>query len=148
MSSFLTLCPLFKTFEERELEIFLRVCKERSYTKGERVLNKNSENSFMFVILEGKVSVRESSPEGLDFDIITLGPPDFFGEMSYIDRNPVSADLVALSFCRMLRISFADLDSLFQSHPQLAAKFLKNLTLEIVTRLRRGNLELKKFFAF
>jgi CRP-like cAMP-binding protein len=139
-------CFLFKDLSPSEFESLLRIFKEKSYRPGEVLLEKNSLNSFFYILLEGQASVRESTPENLDIDIYQLKPGEFFGEISFIEQQPVSAKVVAHNLVRTLRVSFSDLAQLFEKNPGIEVKFLRQLALGLTQRIRKANKEIKNNF--
>jgi len=46
---------------------------------------------------------------------VRLGSGDFVGEMAILDSRPRSADVVALGFCRLLRLSSRDFNRLMRA---------------------------------
>jgi CRP-like cAMP-binding protein len=64
-----------------------------------------------------------------------------FGEIAYVERGPRSADVRADSEVECRTLSFAMLDALADTDPQLHAKLLHNLIRVVVSRLRSVNAE-------
>ena len=52
-------------------------------------------------------------------DVIRLGTGEFFGEMALILRRPRVADVVALSYCRLLMLRRDAFRDFLRSHPEL-----------------------------
>jgi len=63
----------------------------------------------MFFISSGAVEVR-LAPQP-----VRLGSGDFFGELALIDNRPRTADVVALGYCRLLRLSSRDFNRLMRT---------------------------------
>ena len=84
----------------------------------------------MHVVLEGSASVRVNG-----VPVATLTPGEYFGELSLIDGEPRSADVVAqaegLTTLALSNWAFAEL---LDKHPEVAVPMLKVL----VARLRRA----------
>jgi monovalent cation:H+ antiporter, CPA1 family len=69
----------------------------------------------MYFISSGAVEVRiEPRP-------VRLGTGDFVGEMALLDGRLRSADVVALGFCRLLRLSSRDFERLMRADEGLRA---------------------------
>ena len=62
-----------------------------------------------------------------------------FGEIAYIERSTRSADVRADSDVECQTLSFASLDSLISTDPQMHAKLQRNLMRVVVSRLRSSN---------
>jgi CRP/FNR family cyclic AMP-dependent transcriptional regulator len=80
-----------------------------------------------YLILDGRAEVRKGSRV-----LATLGRGQFFGEMSLIDEQPRSADVVAVSPTKCWALSSWAFDSIVKSNPEIALLMLK----EMVKRLR------------
>src|SRR3954471_2230450 len=68
----------------------------------------------MYFIASGAVEVQRPSEE-----VIRLGTGDFFGEMALIMRQPRVADVVALSYCRLLMLPRDAFRQFLRTHPEL-----------------------------
>jgi CRP/FNR family transcriptional regulator, cyclic AMP receptor protein len=64
-----------------------------------------------------------------------LGAGQFFGEMSVVDNQPRSADVVAIESSRCLVLTAWSFNALISEHPKIALKLLQ----EFVRRLRDTN---------
>ena len=69
----------------------------------------------------------------------TLGPGDFFGDMSLFDHGPRSADVVANVDSTVLKISAPKFEELAQQSPDLAAPFLMATVKTLAARIRADN---------
>ena len=88
------------------------------------------------VVLNGEVEVTKASRNGVDARVAMLGPGDWFGEMSIVDIQPRSATVRAIAPSRLVRISSADLDSLYRHDVRSYAIVVLNLARELSRRLR------------
>jgi CPA1 family monovalent cation:H+ antiporter len=52
-------------------------------------------------------------------EVVRLGTGDFFGEMALIMRQPRVADVVALSYCRLLMLPREAFRQFLRTHPEL-----------------------------
>ena len=82
------------------------------------------------MILDGSVEIRSDGTT-----IAKLGSGQFFGEMSVIDNQPRSADVVAVEPSRCLILSAWSFNALISENPKIALKMLQ----EFVRRLRSTN---------
>ena len=81
----------------------------------------------MYLIKEGKVNVTVTNEEGKEFILSTLQQGDNFGELSLLDDNPRSANVIALEKCIFLVLKKADFYKLLQSNPGIAIRVIKYL---------------------
>jgi CRP-like cAMP-binding protein len=83
-----------------------------------------------FVIVSGQAEVTiDGSP------IATLGPGDFFGELSVLDGDPRTATVTALTSMALLVLHGHELESLLADVPQVARRMLAT----VGGRLRLAN---------
>jgi CPA1 family monovalent cation:H+ antiporter len=71
----------------------------------------------------------------LDTDKVRLGTGEFFGEMALIMRRPRVADVVALSYCRLLVLRRDAFRGFLRSHPELMQQVRKRAE----ERMRAGS---------
>jgi CRP-like cAMP-binding protein len=105
-------------------------------TPGEAVVREGEEAREMYVVVGGEMEVVKRSKRGIDARVSLLGPGDWFGEMSILDVQPRSATVRALAPTRILRITSADLDSLYRFDVKAYALIVLNLARELSRRLR------------
>src|SRR5207237_1158240 len=74
---------LFKQLEEEDVADLSARMSQRLYAPGSHVITGGEPGQSMFVLSEGLVTVRITTPNG-EIDVATLGPGDFFGEMSLL----------------------------------------------------------------
>jgi CRP-like cAMP-binding protein len=103
---------------------------------GEVIFREGDEGNAMYVVLSGEVEVTKASRNGVDARVAMLGPGDWFGEMSIVDIQPRSATVRAIAPARLVRISAADLDSLYRHDVRSYAIVVLNLARELSRRLR------------
>jgi len=80
-----------------------------------------------YLILDGKAEVRKKGKI-----LASLQKGQFFGEMSLIDEQPRSADVVAVAPTRCWALSSWAFSSIVKTNPEIAMMMLK----EMVKRLR------------
>jgi len=119
--------PLWSGLAERELKVIARSFKELKYATGDVIVRKGEAGIGFYLITDGTVEVRSDGRV-----LSKLGPGQFFGEMSVLDGQPRSADVVALEPSRCLALTSWSFKSIVSEHPKMALKLLQ----ESVRRLR------------
>ena len=122
--------PLWSGLSQKDLKSIIRLSKEREYEAGETIVQKGEGGVGFYLILEGSVEIKTNGTV-----ISKLGPSQFFGEMSVIDNQPRSADVIALEPSRCLILSAWSFNALISENPKIAMKMLQ----EFVRRLRNTN---------
>lgn len=102
------------------------------------LLEAGHSNNSLFLVLNGRLSVRLSGPEGAS--VADLGRGETVGELSLIDDRPASAWVVASEQSRLLRIEEEAFWELVASSHQFAV----NLLLLLTSRLRGNNANLER----
>lgn len=124
--------PLFSELTEEQLEFVSSHLRRRTYQEREVIVRRDSPGDALFLLISGKVKVsyRDEEDETI---IAVLQAGDFFGELSLLDGEGRSADVVALEPTEVLILSAADFQTCIQS-PTIALALLK----QIAGRLRRA----------
>ena len=108
-------------------------CEELTVRTDEVLLSRNAPNGSIYVILTGRVSVHLTDPDDEPTSYIGFG--ECAGEMSVIDGNVVSADVIAREETRVLRIS----QDVLWAMVDISHAIARNLLYILSTRVRYGN---------
>ncbi|MCI4624991.1 MAG: cyclic nucleotide-binding domain-containing protein [Candidatus Magnetoovum sp. WYHC-5] len=72
-----------------------RIAIKETYKDGQVIIKEGGYGEGTYVILEGKVEITRKVDSG-KVRVAVLGKGDYFGEMSFLDRQPRSASAVAI----------------------------------------------------
>ena len=123
--------PLFGELEEKEqMEIWTHVVT-RSYKKSNIILFEEDPGDSLFIIKEGKVKITRLSEEGKEVILSILGEGEFFGEMSLLDGESRSANVIALSDCEVFVLKRDKFLNILKTTPQIAITLLEELAHRI-----------------
>ncbi|HKM77396.1 MAG TPA: cyclic nucleotide-binding domain-containing protein [Candidatus Bathyarchaeia archaeon] len=122
--------PLWSGLTKQELRLVVKASKERNFESGHKVVSKGDPGDGFYLIFEGAAEVRSDGKT-----LSKLGPGQFFGEMSVLDNQPRSADVVTVEPSRILFLSALSFKTLIFANPKIALKMLQ----EFVQRLRSTN---------
>lgn len=100
---------------------------DRSYQKGQIIFHEGDHDDALFVMAKGLVKVFLTSEQGEEMVLVTLRPPETFGELALIDSGPRSASTEALEDTTLIVLRRAALLELFQELPQLMDAMLKSV---------------------
>lgn len=108
----------------QQLRSFARV---RTIERGTTVFAKGDPGSSLFAILEGQVKVISFSAQGkyAVFNVLSAG--DIFGEIALLDGGERTADVIALTDCRLIVIERRDFLPLVHSSPDVTQKLIEVL---------------------
>ena len=102
------------------------------------IVKQGDPGDSMYLILQGELRVR-MSVAGKETILATLGPGEFFGDISLFDHGPRSADVVANTESLVLKISSKAVEELSKTAPELATPFLRNIGQTLSARIRADN---------
>jgi CRP-like cAMP-binding protein len=137
--SVLKYIPLFSELDEYDLKEISKVAVRQVFKKDNMILIEEEVGSTMFIILDGRVKISRISDEGREVILSILSEGDFFGEMSILDGQTRSANVVTLEDSKILVIRREDFLKMLRDYPQIAINLLK----ELAHRLRRSDSQIK-----
>jgi CRP-like cAMP-binding protein len=93
---------------------------------------------FMGFLVSGKLAVKkETSFAGKYILLAILEQGAMFGEISMVENNKRTANVISMEECRLLILSRAMADRLMAEKPTLAILFLKQVVLVVGRRLQK-----------
>lgn len=94
--------PLFSLLTPEQCAILAPAVRRFACRRGEIIIRAGEPTQSLFVIMSGRVDVSVTGARGKQVILAILRPGDHFGEMSLIDDEPRSADVVARGACELL----------------------------------------------
>lgn len=114
--------PLFEGLSDSELKDVLGRTRVVEHEKGDEIVEEGQGAVGFHLILDGEVAVLQNGGVRR-----TLGPGDYFGEISLIDGKPRSATIRPESTVRTLSLAAWNFAPLLDAHPSMARKLLLGL---------------------
>jgi CRP-like cAMP-binding protein len=111
----------------------------RDYEKGQMILLEESTGETFFIITSGTVKVTRLSDDGREVILALLGGSDFFGEMSLLDGEGRSANIVANEDAEVMTLSRRDFLECLETYPKIAIALLE----ELAVRLRKSDQQIE-----
>jgi CRP-like cAMP-binding protein len=125
--------PLFSQCSKRELEQIASVADEIDLAEGKELMREGTSGREFFVILDGTAEVTRGGEP-----INTLGPGDFFGEISLISHGPRTATVATTSPVRALVITERSFHRLVDESPGIQMKVLAAAVERLNPKFRPG----------
>jgi CRP-like cAMP-binding protein len=114
--------PLFEGLSDRELSDVLARARVVEHRASSEIVEEGHGAAGFHLILEGSATVvQRGEVRG------TLGPGQYFGEISLIDGKPRSATIRANEAVRTLSLPAWNFSPLLDAHPSMARKLLVGL---------------------
>lgn len=129
---------ILASLADDQLLRFARFMQIMQAPKWSTLVTQGEQGDAMYLILEGELRVRLLIG-GRESILATLGPGDFFGEISLFDHGPRSADIVANQDSVLLKVGAAALQTLTNEAPEIAASFLHGVLKTVALRIRADN---------
>lgn len=126
---------IFSDLRDREVDRLLEVVEEKNFAKDSVILTQDDLGDTLFIIVRGKVKIVLLSEEGKEITLSTLRDGDFFGEMSLLDGEPRSANVVALENSSLLIMRRDEFLKQLRKSPEIALRIM----VEMSKRLRRAD---------
>lgn len=120
--------PMFSDMSEDDLATFADMVQLRRFPKGAFIVNQNEVGSSMYLLVSGRVKVSLASPDGKELALNYLEAPAHFGEMSLVDAEPRSADVIAVTEVELFSLDAKDLSAAIQINPRLALTLIATLS--------------------
>ncbi len=130
-AGFLALVPLFSGFNREELMDLAECVQHHTYGAGEEIITEGDNDRHLFVIVNGAVDVIKGRGQRNERHLCTLGPRDYFGEMSLIDDLARSATVVAKEPTEILSLDQRDFRKQIEKNPAAAFELLTALSQRV-----------------
>jgi CRP/FNR family transcriptional regulator, cyclic AMP receptor protein len=106
-------------------------CGWRAFAAQEQIIDRQSETTDVFFIVEGKVRVVNYSVSGREITLDDIEPGGHFGELAAIDGAPRSASVMALTPCRVALLPQERFLALIERHPSVAIRVMRDMAVII-----------------
>jgi CRP-like cAMP-binding protein len=142
---FLKRVTLFVEFEPDELEHLRGLLHVSRFGPGDVILEEGNANRALHIVRRGRIRVSRDVQER-EVSLCDLGEGQTFGELSIIEDGVASASLKAVTETEVLSISMADLAEFLRQNPAAAAKFWREIALDLRRRLLQTNDVVRSYF--
>jgi CRP-like cAMP-binding protein len=119
---YLATVPLFSALSRNELRRLVQAAEELDADAGAELVTEGRVGREFFLILEGQAVVRRQHRK-----VATLGPGQWFGELSLLDNEPRSASVLAATDMKLLVLGQGEFAGLLETVPGIAAKLLTGM---------------------
>ena len=123
---------LFSSLTDDELHQIKDKLSLKRYKKHEVILFEEDTTEYMYIILNGKTKVTQTTEDGKEILLAMHHSGEFFGEMSLLDGKTSPATVVAMEDSSVAIISRQEFYSLIRAQKRI----LDNLLLILCSRLR------------
>lgn len=118
---------LFVNLPPEEIASLETRCKWAHHAAGEQILDRDSDNRDVYFVVAGSVRIVNFSTSGREIALATIEAGSYFGELSAIDGQRRSANVVAITECDLATITPAVFSRLLVKHPTVAMHVLQRM---------------------
>ena len=134
---------IFSALSNDQLEQFVRFCSYLTCNPGDVLIQKGEPGDAIYFLLTGDLRARLVI--GLqDTTVGSIVAGEFFGEMAMFTHGSRSADVVAVSEARLLRLSAESFLLLLRELPSLAGPILYAIAQVMARRIADSNKSLQR----
>jgi CRP/FNR family cyclic AMP-dependent transcriptional regulator len=138
---------LFKGLTPEQLATFSAISRELRFEPGQVVYDAGAAGDSLYLIAAGDFVVRVKDDSGDEVDVATLKAGSYFGEMEIIGGMNRTAAVVAAGEGRCYRIDASALLALLKRDEAIAAHVYRQISRELVRRLRNTTRDMGYFKA-
>lgn len=115
---------LFSDLPGSDLEALAKRCRWRRYAPDQQVIGHQDRTTDVYFIASGRVRVTVYSPSGKEVSFRDLGAGKSFGELSAVDGEPRSANVIALTETLLASLPADTFRRMLTEHPELATRMM------------------------
>lgn len=133
LKSLFSACPLFQEVDNDSLQSILELFTIHTLQCDSILLTPEQSNDYLYLIIEGQLSVHLSSIDTPPIGFINTG--DYTGEVSFLDQQQPSAFVIACQPSVVMRLHRRYLAQIYAITPVIQ----HNLLTALCNRIRSGN---------
>ena len=112
--------PIFRLMEDAGLVELGAQLHPLSFAPGELIIRQGDSGDSMYFVTSGQVRINFADSDGMEREVATIGPGDFFGEASLLTGETRNASAIATSRVDCYRLEKAGLQGILDKWPDLA----------------------------
>ena len=125
--TFLAKVPLFRGLKKRQLEKIAKQFVPREYNAGKAIVTQGEGGEGFFIITKGGAEVIREQSDGTKTVVNTLGPTDFFGELTLLDDGLRTASVIAAEETECLILTRWNFLAVLKEDADMAVVILEEL---------------------
>jgi CRP-like cAMP-binding protein len=122
--SLLSSVEMFHGLDEPALDDVLRAAQRRRIKRGETVFRQGDEARSFYVLVDGRLKVAQTTPEGQQVVVRFIGPREMFGCVAVSGGASYPGTATAMGDSFAIGWSQATTEGLMRRHPQIALNAL------------------------
>ena len=131
--------PLFEMLSSEELDYMAELARPKHVKAGEVIFDEGALGNSIYVIGQGQVEILARQPSGSTRVLTVLNRPQFFGEMSLIDKEHRSATVRARTDADLAQLTVENLATFRRRYRDGFTFIVINIARTLSSRLRDAN---------
>lgn len=127
LSQLLHQVPIFAELDERVLDRLAQRCVPRAVGSGFTLFRAGEKCCGLYVVMEGRVRIFRTSPDGKEQTIAVEGPGRPVAELPLFDGGTYPASAMTTAPTRLAFLPRAEFEHAFRTDPEVAAAVVKSL---------------------
>ncbi|HET8726182.1 MAG TPA: Crp/Fnr family transcriptional regulator [Alphaproteobacteria bacterium] len=119
--------PLFRSLSPEARDTLLRRSRWRRFAAQEQIIERDDPGRDVFFVAEGSARVVNYSLSGREVSFDDMGAGSFFGQLSALDDQPRSANVVAVVDTLVLAVPQQVFLQVATENPKIALAVMRNL---------------------
>src|SRR6476661_10140141 len=118
---------IFEQLRQPDIQWILASSEVRTLSPNSVLVREDDPSEAIFFIADGLFEVYAFAGPTNKFKVGQLGPGEIIGEISWLDRKPISATVRAVETSSVLALSIAALERKLAADPGLAARLFRSI---------------------
>ncbi len=131
---------LFSNLAEQDIAQLEAIGQERAVAKNTMVINEGDDTDCLYILLKGKAHALRSDESGRQFIVNRFGPYDYFGEMSFFDRETRCATVITKEKCTLMILPRKAFFDFAARHPEIYGNVIRAL----LDKLRKATRQIEE----
>jgi serine phosphatase RsbU (regulator of sigma subunit) len=128
--------PLFNGLPDQAVSKISDLLEEEAHPAEARIIEEGAPGDSMFILVSGRVKITKYAGDGSEVLITKLKEGSYFGEVSLIDNQPRSANVITDTESVVLRLKKSVFEKMLIQNSAVAVGFYKNCLNETIARMR------------
>ncbi len=122
---------LFQGLSDSEYQQLMAITKHRVIKKNTLIFSKGDENHALFILFRGSVDVFVVTENGKELILNTLSQGQYFGELSLLDEEMISANIITVTDCQFLVIHKTDFQHFLKKSDVMMQNVIHHLCIKV-----------------
>ena len=127
---------LFNNLTPTQRELVQPLFVSQAESGGEVIFEQGDQAEYLYILVEGEVSVRYKPEDGPVLTITRIRPQGVVGWSAALGNSVYSSSAICACDCQLMRLRRDDLRKLCENYPETGSILLDHLAEAIAERLR------------